>query len=57
MNFNVKITTDNAAFEYRGEELARILRHAADMLESGHETGSLRDYNGNTVGAFWFEEN
>lgn len=48
---NIRIDTDNAAFEDMPTEVARILRDAADKLEAGHIDGfSLRDINGNTVG-------
>lgn len=57
MIFNMEVKTSGAAFEYRGKELASILRHAAEMLENGHETGRLLDCNGNGVGTFWLEEN
>lgn len=52
--YRVTIRTDNAAFEGQdyGHEIARILRSLASDLEAGHRGGqSLRDINGNTVGA------
>jgi hypothetical protein len=54
----ISIDTDNAAFgvtEYdRYAEIARILREAADRVETGDHFGefTLRDINGNRVGAF-----
>lgn len=49
----ITIKTDNAAFEDKGVELARILRRLADAMEStnGEYNGKLIDVNGNTVGA------
>lgn len=61
MPYVITISTDGAAFheddgtetiEATGAELARILRRLADDLEAArldHQT--LRDVNGNTVGA------
>ena len=49
---NIQINTDNAAFEDKNFELARILRELADKIENGQEEGSLFDYNGNKVGGF-----
>jgi hypothetical protein len=53
--FNITIDTDNSAFDnnYRGPELARILRNLADELEGmGAEGGEWRfhDANGNACG-------
>lgn len=63
MSFQLKLTTENAAFCYDGQvypaltkehaqrsEIARILRKAADHLEAGYESGTCRDINGNVVG-------
>lgn len=48
----LNIETGNAAFEEAGEafELARILRKAADKIESGYTEFKLLDSNGNSVG-------
>jgi hypothetical protein len=58
MTFGVTIDTGNAAFgEHIYEatpEVARILRDIADRVEGGAMSGDVRDYNGNTVGAFRF---
>jgi hypothetical protein len=62
MTFNLRLTTDNAAFDDGQEaaETARILRSLADRLEQGEsfEEGRsscwlLRDGNGNAVGSAW----
>lgn len=51
----VSFKMDNAAFEENtGGEAARILRHAADLIDGrevrpGYED-RLRDFNGNLVG-------
>lgn len=56
--FVLKIDCDNAAFgdtpdsEAFGAEIARILREAANRMESGYALGPCRDVNGNTVGQF-----
>lgn len=44
---------DNEAFaDNPHEEVARILREAADSIASGKEIGVLRDLNGNRVGSW-----
>lgn len=59
--FRIELATANAAFAEipAGQEIARILRELADKLEDpsmtvaledGTTTGTVRDYNGNTVG-------
>jgi hypothetical protein len=55
----LEISTDNAAFaEESGTEVARILRRLAadfdgrDLLPG--EAGTLRDVNGNRVGAYTY---
>lgn len=55
MKFTIEIEADNDAFgdtdETRRYELARILGGLCDKLVHGDDIdGSLRDYNGNTVG-------
>ncbi len=52
--FTLKIRTDNAAFSdgNREAEIARILRHAADLVEQGVNHRRLLDLNGNIVGEF-----
>jgi hypothetical protein len=66
--FTVKINCENAAFgfdptedddepdeEARAAEVARILRKIAFSLEQGGEdSGTCRDTNGNSVGAYGF---
>lgn len=48
---SLSIKTDNAAFEENGAaEVARILFEAADHVERGYDTVSLKDANGNMVG-------
>jgi len=50
--FTITIETGNAAFDdgNEGNEVARILREAADRAEMGSTATPLRDYNGNVVG-------
>lgn len=55
--FKLEVTCDNDAFEPEPwEELARILREAADKLEREREAckwfQTVRDINGNDVGRF-----
>lgn len=49
----VHIRTNNAAFEEKGTELARILRSLADKIDGTDADSKIRlmDVNGNTVGA------
>lgn len=59
MKLTISIDCDNAAFEDSGpeNELARILRDLAARLErDGMNPVTLRDINGNTVGAANFED-
>lgn len=52
----LEIRCDNATFgdspesDQFGDEVARILRHAADMFEHGYAAVYLNDSNGNKVG-------
>ena len=52
----LEIKCGNAAFgespyaDEFGEEVGRILRHAADMYEQGYGAVYLNDSNGNAVG-------
>lgn len=60
--FRMKLETNNAAFtsedptwerEARGAELARILRHVADLAEQGFTSEpQVLDSNGNNVGSW-----
>ncbi len=55
--FTLKIDTDNAAFEFPEGEVARILRHVANLVENGgYREGPLLDVSGNRVGEYRFEE-
>jgi len=55
MSYSIQIETGNDAFQPDpAQEIARILRTLADKLEAGadlSEAITLRDYNGNNVGA------
>jgi len=50
--FKLTIKMDNAAFEDREGEVARILREIANKVEAGYWSGTARDYNGNDVSTF-----
>lgn len=56
--FKLQIACENAAFEDRDAELARILRELAQRIEAGeHLEGGgciVRDINGNVVGTATF---
>lgn len=54
-SFSLHIATDNAAFFGRREpdEIGRILRLAADRIETEGVEGTVRDVNGNTVGRYF----
>ena len=52
MTITIKIHTDNAAFEDREAEIARILaRVCREFYGFGSTPTPLRDSNGNTVGS------
>jgi hypothetical protein len=57
VRFHLQIQCDNDAFCHTGstldrsEEVARILREAADMIETNVMHATLSDANGNVVGA------
>jgi len=56
----IKISTANEAFDVPGPEIARILRHLADVAEPmeipGNWSAKIFDNNGNTVGSFKYTE-
>ncbi|AET42330.1 hypothetical protein DSS3P1_07 [Ruegeria phage DSS3-P1] len=53
VEFSLDLKSGNAAFadDPRGETV-RLLRAAADRIESGSDCGALHDYNGNAAGHF-----
>lgn len=54
---SIEIETDNAAFdEDERAEAVRIIREAADFIESGGDARNLHDINGNTVGRVLFAD-
>lgn len=52
---NILFNVDNSAFEgTEGRfETSRILKEIADKIESGLNSGNIRDINGNTIGKFF----
>jgi hypothetical protein len=50
--FTLKIETSNAAFEDGPDELARLVEYVAQAIRNGQSDGTVRDFNGNTVGSF-----
>jgi len=52
----IEFSTDNAAFEYPFEEIARILRQLADAAEHGIGHRIIKDINGNTIGSYTYTE-
>lgn len=57
MKFSLEIESSNTAFEdnYGFDELARILREVARLVENGNVRQSVRDVNGNAVGEYIME--
>lgn len=52
--FRLEIECDNAAFEEREHEVARILQYVAKRVRDGETGAVVRDLNGNTVGEYRF---
>lgn len=55
--FELKIETDNAAFEgdvERVVEITRLMNLVSLRLSDGEIEGKLRDINGNTVGSYTY---
>lgn len=54
--FVVSINCDNAAYADDGceESVAENLREIADKILLGNTQGNVQDYNGNTVGKYFF---
>lgn len=54
MRFFAHIDMEDAAFDYNGVEVARILRETADKIEARRleelDSGPIMDINGNKVG-------
>ena len=49
--FTLKFDTDNSAFDDAPrEEIARILKEAAEKVIYGENDGKILDENGNTIG-------
>lgn len=46
---HVTVHTENAAFEDKGAEVAKVLRELAEGFERGGNPSSARDTNGNKV--------
>jgi hypothetical protein len=52
MTITIKINTDNAAFEDKDAEVARIMAQVCrEFYSYGPQPSRLRDSNGNTVGS------
>jgi hypothetical protein len=52
MTITIKLKTDNAAFEDKDAEVARIMaRICREFDRYGPQPTNIRDYNGNTVGS------
>lgn len=51
--FKLSFFTDNAVFQDDGaNEIARILKAAAERLDDDHREGIIRDRNGNRIGSW-----
>lgn len=71
MRLALEIEQDNDAFRgpwtvthenyteasHRAKYTAELLREAADRIEAGSDEGTLKDFNGNTVGRWATFEN
>lgn len=54
-SFNLVIQCGNNAMR-SNQDIARKLREVAHVLDEGKDTGTIMDYNGNSIGRFAFEE-
>jgi hypothetical protein len=52
MQFTMRVEVEGVAFDDPGDELARLLREAADEIDGGDESGVCVDINGNTRGGW-----
>lgn len=56
IEMQLEIKSGNEAFSDSPQgEIARLLRHTANKIESGVEEGKLMDVNGNKVGMWWVD--
>jgi len=58
--FRLEFDTDNDAFTYPSDapavpEIVRILDNVAWFVDSGRESGKIKDINGNTIGSWEWE--
>lgn len=51
MEFNLKIKLGNAAMQ-TPQDVAKVLREVAVMVEMGRAEMGIKDLNGNTVGGY-----
>lgn len=58
MKFVLTVETGNQALTDEGgpAELARLLERAGNEVQEGQMRGRLRDYNGNVVGAWEYDQ-
>ena len=56
MTLKIEFETENAAFEHREAETARILREIAGRVVLGSTEGSIHDINGNRIGQYELKE-
>jgi hypothetical protein len=53
----IEFETGNAAFENKQGAIADLLKHTVDrFIRTGSTDFNLRDYNGNNIGTFKFED-
>ena len=52
----IKIRTENAAYEDNPYEIVRNLRDIANKIEFGYTEGSVMDINGNKTGEWKYEK-
>ncbi len=51
----IEIFNSGEAFDTAPAEISRILRELAQRFDAGNPPEVLRDYNGNTCGAVYFD--
>lgn len=57
VEFKMEISTGNIAIVNDSRfETAHCLRIVADRIQQGHNYGNVKDYNGNTIGKFTYDE-
>ena len=53
MQFVINFNMDNASFEWKEQEISRILNKVSERVKKGELEGNIMDSNGNIVGEFY----